>query len=442
MLWFSVTLTSISNCLPSYRGFRPRVRLPNTEMKQLSCLDGAPWSRVALKLLRTSRARSCLRPVDAGRKSPLALMKIRMALRPDHRIALQTGADTCTGFRALSVVRRAVRDVIRRCIYAVDKNPLAVDLCKVALWIEGHASGLPLSFLDNHVKNGDSLVGILNLGELEAGVPDSAYTAVTGDDKKVASAVKKENKAEQKESSLFRHNVSDDIDRIADAFTAAGDLPETTPDDVHGKEAAYVALQKRSEWQRAKWACDLWAAAFFAPLTEATKAAVPTTRNVWDAISGQFPQGRVAGLAAALADEQRFFHWPLEFPEVFAQGGFDVMLGNPPWDVFEFSEQAFFSNFRPDIARLPGANRKREISRLESGDPPLWQRYEIARRAVEKASNFFRGTKRFELAARGKLNTYALFIECSYRLRKPGGYSGQVVPTGIAAEIAGAGSIV
>jgi hypothetical protein len=79
--------------------------------------------------------------------------------------------------------------VIRRCIYAVDKNPLAVDLCKVALWIEGHASGLPLSFLDNHVKNGDSLVGIFDLGVLEAGVPDGAYAAVTGDDKKVASAV-------------------------------------------------------------------------------------------------------------------------------------------------------------------------------------------------------------------------------------------------------------
>lgn len=52
-------------------------------------------------------------------------------------------------------------------------------------------------------------------------------------------------------------NVRDEIDRIAGAFAAAGDLPETTPDDVHAKEAAYVALQKRSEWQSAKWACDL-----------------------------------------------------------------------------------------------------------------------------------------------------------------------------------------
>lgn len=82
--------------------------------------------------------------------------------------------------------RHAVRDVIRRCIYAVDKNPLAVDLCKVALWIEGHEPGLPLSFLDHHVKCGESLVGVFDLKALEAGIPDEAYKAVTGDDKKVA----------------------------------------------------------------------------------------------------------------------------------------------------------------------------------------------------------------------------------------------------------------
>ena len=142
--------------------------------------------------------------------------------------------------------RRAVRDVIRRCIYAVDKNPLAVDLCKVALWIEGHASGLPLSFLDNHVKCGDSLVGVLDLGVLEAGIPDDAYTAVTGDDKKVASAIKKENKAEAKGASLFRHNVKGDIDQIAGAFAAVADLPETTPDEVHAKEARYAELRRGS----------------------------------------------------------------------------------------------------------------------------------------------------------------------------------------------------
>jgi N-6 DNA Methylase len=197
--------------------------------------------------------------------------------------------------------RRGVRDVIRRCIYAVDKNPLAVDLCKVALWIEGHASGLPLSFLDNHVKCGDSLVGVLDLGVIEAGVPDGAYAAVTGDDKKVATIIRKANKAEANQTSLFRHNVAGEIEKIADAFVTVAELSETTPDDVHAKESRYAGLRRGGEWERAKWACDLWSAAFFAPLTADGKAAMPMTRNVWDAIAGHLPQGSVAALATALA---------------------------------------------------------------------------------------------------------------------------------------------
>ena len=122
--------------------------------------------------------------------------------------------------------RRAVRDVIRRCIYAVDKNPLAVDLCKVALWIEGHASGLPLSFLDNHVKYGDSLVGVLDLGVLEAGVPDGAYTAVTGDDKKVASAVKKRTRPRRREP-----RFSGTTSRVTSSKSPAPSRRSPTPRD-------------------------------------------------------------------------------------------------------------------------------------------------------------------------------------------------------------------
>src|SRR5207248_8769402 len=91
---------------------------------------------------------------------------------------------------APEVYRGALRDVIRNCIYAVDKNPLAVDLCKVALWIEGYNAGLPLSFLDNHIKSGDSLVGVTELGVLESGIPDSAYRAVAGDDREAAAELR------------------------------------------------------------------------------------------------------------------------------------------------------------------------------------------------------------------------------------------------------------
>ncbi len=98
---------------------------------------------------------------------------------------------------APSEYRAALRDVVRSCLYAVDKNPLAVDLCKVALWIESHAAGLPLSFLDHHIKCGDSLVGVSDLSVLERGIPDDAYKAVTGDDKQAANYYRRRNRQER-----------------------------------------------------------------------------------------------------------------------------------------------------------------------------------------------------------------------------------------------------
>jgi hypothetical protein len=337
--------------------------------------------------------------------------------------------------------RRAVRDVIRRCVYAVDKNPLAVDLCKVALWIEGHASGLPLSFLDNHVKCGDSLVGILDLGVLEAGVPNGAYTAVTGDDQKVAGAIKKANKAEMSETSLFRHTIKDDIGRIAGAFAAIADLPETTPDEVHAKEQRYADLRRSRDWERAKAACDLWSAAFFAPLTVDGKTAVPTTRHVWDAISGRLSQGRVASLTAALAIEQRFFHWPLELPEVFTGGssesGFDVMLGNPPWERIKLQEKEFFTTRDPEIANAPNkAARDRLIKALNvEAAPPekraLGREWDEAKHKAECEGIFIREGGRYPLTAVGDINTYSIFAETFLRGVRATGRAGFIVPTGI-----------
>ena len=83
------------------------------------------------------------------------------------------------------------------CIYGVDINPLAVDLCKVALWIEGFCSGKPLNFLDHRIKCGNSLVGVLDINCLDEGIPDNAYKPVTGDEKKLATNLKKRNKKER-----------------------------------------------------------------------------------------------------------------------------------------------------------------------------------------------------------------------------------------------------
>ena len=94
--------------------------------------------------------------------------------------------------------REAIRDVITHCIYGVDVNPLAVELCKVALWIEGHTPGKPLTFLDHRIKCGNSLIGVFDLFVLEEGIPDDAYKPVTGDDKATAKALRKQNGNERK----------------------------------------------------------------------------------------------------------------------------------------------------------------------------------------------------------------------------------------------------
>ena len=95
-------------------------------------------------------------------------------------------------------VREAIRDVISHCIYGVDKNPLAVDLCRVALWLESHTAGKPLTFLDHRIRCGDSLVGAFDLSVLQNGIPDKAFDPCEGDDKPAARAAAKKNKEERR----------------------------------------------------------------------------------------------------------------------------------------------------------------------------------------------------------------------------------------------------
>ncbi len=131
-------------------------------------------------------------------------------------------------------LKLAIRDVIQNCIYGVDINPLAVDLCKVALWIEGFPGKLPLNFLDHRIKCGNSLVGVLDISCLEEGIPDEAYKAVTGDDKKLSTQLKKRNKKERENQGQLSIDEQRQIDNVdyAQIWRQLGAIPETTPQEV------------------------------------------------------------------------------------------------------------------------------------------------------------------------------------------------------------------
>ena len=333
--------------------------------------------------------------------------------------------------------RHAVRDVIRRCIFGVDLNPLAVDLCKLALWIEGHAAGLPLSFLDHHIRCGNSLVGATR-ALVEQGIPDEAYRPIHGDEKEIAALLRKRNRAER--DAYTRHRTvqermfADELTAapLARALAALDELADENVAAVRARAARYADLRQAHRRERAR--DDLWTAAFFQPLTRANAPWVPTSADVIDAD----PTGQKALLAGGLAQEIGFFHWDLEFAQVFAdRGGFDVVPGNPPWERIKLQEQEHFVDI-PAIRDAPNkAARAEQIAAWRRGTPEQQQRiaqYDAALYRAEAESRFVRGSGRFPLTAVGNVNTYALFAELSRTLLAPDGRAGIIVPTGIATD--------
>ncbi|GAK58027.1 hypothetical protein U27_05000 [Candidatus Vecturithrix granuli] len=234
------------------------------------------------------------------------------------------------------VIRQAVRDVIRHCIYGVDKNLLAVELCKVALWLEAHAPGEPLNFLDHHIKCGDAIVGLAHKEELLNGIADEAFKTLPGDDKSMAAALAKRNRQERKQREQMPLNfagvVEEPLERILARWQAVDAMPERTPEEIAAKSAAYQSSIGGAHWWRLKTLADMQTAQFFIPKTEDKKTGCATDADFREFLKGRRSlQERAATLAIAIAQEKRFFHYFLEFPEVLAQGGFDCVLGNPPF---------------------------------------------------------------------------------------------------------------
>ncbi len=242
-----------------------------------------------------------------------------------------------------SHLRQGVRDAISHCVYGVDFNPLAVELCKVALWLEGHEPGKPLGFLDHRIRCGDSLVGVERLSVLEEPLPDDAFDAKPGDDKKVCAALKKNNKREREEAEVGQALMdfgNDDVERFFRAAGAAFSKVEAAGDGsvdaVEAKRTAFQVYQGSGERSRLELAAHLRLAPRFSAWDEEAQHRAVTEAGYRAILKGQTDGARHAGAAAALAasEKRRFFHWFLEFPTVFpgkAEDGFDVIIGNPPF---------------------------------------------------------------------------------------------------------------
>ena len=325
-----------------------------------------------------------------------------------------------------NIIRRMV---LKRCVYGVDKNPMAVELAKVALWLHTFTVGAPLSFLDHHLRCGDSLFG----SWVRAGI-DKAGT----------------------EASLFLHEP---IRRATDAASPMQEVESLTDAEIaEAHESAerfteveestkpleaFLSLLHALEWLNPRSKEDKAALRFyylgqFGDPVEIALRNIEVPKNNSESV--RFSE--LLEKALLLIDEERFLHWQVAFPGVWSEwesaereGGFDAVIGNPPWDRVKLQQVEWFAARRPEIARAARASdRKRMIANLVEVEDPLARDFAEAGERAMTAARMARSCGEYPLLSGGDVNLYSLFVERAMSLVKPEGMVGLLTPSGIASD--------
>jgi hypothetical protein len=373
-----------------------------------------------------------------------------------HRIAKQLAA-VRTGEEEPppEAQRKALRDVIGHCIYGVDVNPMAVELCKVSLWMEALEPGKPLSFLEHRIQCGNSLLGSTP-ALLSQGIPDEVFTPVDGDDKEICRDFKRINKDERNQQGRLFAATTEPWQQLGNFAASLMNLDVVADDSIDAirqKERLYEEAIRSGDYLDGRFWADAWCGAFVwkktrefnYPITEEPFRRIERNPHACE----PWMKKEIERLAA----QYRFFHWHLAFPDVFRvpaagqqpenrqtgwSGGFDLVLGNPPWDKIQPEEVKFFATIRPDIANAStAALRKHLIAELDDLDPRVavaWREY---KRAIDASCHLIRNGKILPLTTDGNLNTYRLFAELANHLISLNGRAGMVVQTGMATDESG-----
>jgi len=383
---------------------------------------------------------------------------------------------------------RLRRYVVERCLYGVDLSPLAVELARMSLWIETMDRDLPFTFLDHKIKVGNSLVGAWFDTFRE--YPVMAWLRDGGDArhtngvrykpnewtnaiKQTRNDVIKPEIVEQIRASLpqlFPEDVQQTPEGIHDQMTNEMEQIHRMPiESIREREERYRAMQDRTEYQEMKRAFDRWCAAWFWPGDEL--ACAPTPRNFYN------PSARTREIVDELANELHFFHWEIEFPEVFArrEHGFDAVLANPPWEISKPVSLEFFSDYDPlyrAYGKQEALREQRHLFELDAGIEREWLLYQayfrgmsnwvgraaspfgdpivpdmesftilrgkkgaelhkLWRQRRSKYQSYCDGAEPFRYQGAADLNTYKLFLEVAHHCLKTGGRLGMLVPSGL-----------
>ena len=268
-------------------------------------------------------------------------------------------------------------------------------------------------FFDAQIRCGDALLGVFDLKVLEDGIPDAAYKPLTGDDKDTAKYYKKANQDAKGGQGGFDFGTGQvampEMKPMALDFSGFRDLPEDTVEQIGAKAKRFKELRKKQGFVRATAAANLYVAAFLMPKVGGAPAGpsartVPTTEELWMALNqGKMRQAMVD--APKAARRARAFHWPLEFPDIIQRGGFDVVLGNPPWEKLTLFEREFFSAYPEVTEENNSARRKKAINELLTNDSDLSVKWSDAQYEMAALGNFMRGSPSRITRWRSKMST-------------------------------------
>ena len=322
------------------------------------------------------------------------------------------------------------RIVLKRCVYGVDRNPMAVELAKVSLWLHTFTAGAPLSFLDHHLRCGNSLFGCWARDAFDTanrlGSPLFLHEPL--------------NRATRAAMSMQT------IEELTDAEIAQADQSSGLFDEILEMTApldAFLSLVHAFEWldvrdTNGRTALGYYFQSAFGDPVRIATGEVEVARD--SPIHERFAQ--LLDEARRTAADERFFNWQPAFPSVWTdwdvaewRGGFDAVIGNPPWDRMKLQQVEWFAYRRPEIARAPrAADRRRMITALQDVQDPLADEYELASNRAESAVRVARECGDYPLLSRGDVNIYSLFVERAFALVKPEGVVGLLIPSGIASD--------
>jgi hypothetical protein len=339
-------------------------------------------------------------------------------------------------------LREAKRDVLLHCIYGVDLNPMALELAKFSLWITASLPDMPLTFLDHKLKCGNSLIGATP-ELIKKGIPEEAYKPVGNDNPAICTELKKKVRREQESLSRvsqpsvqyglqFKRNETDELLRLREALN---NRKQEQVSDVDLAEEEYLQLEKMERKFKDWLMADVWTSAFFIEKTELDQTLYPTNVTLENLRENQPVNDVLIDRVLKTADHYNFFHYHLEFPEVFEKGGFDCLLGNPPWERVKLQEKEFFATRDHAIAFATSKPiREKLIKQISISNPGLYLEFLNAKNSAEKVVNFLSKSDKFPLLGKGDINTYMVFTESYQNNISKSGRMGIIVPTGIATD--------